>query len=313
MIHSTHLIVPGVLIRDITNFYTKFKKYDDKGYYYYKFKGCIFKYFLPSCSLYIITDTHTILDTITPKISDSTKFIEKLKSIIEEVITLRTYELNLCRIDYHIDLKLSSEEEVKEVFYLLQKHPTKYKYMKQKEVYKSSIHLSTKCGSYNINFYDKYKQLQEVYGIKDERFRNVVRFELQVKSRKLKRLEKEQHIQRNIKNYFSKPLMEQLYFTTLQDYFYKGDYVTLSKGIEIINKSNYTQTIKLNLIRFIKSINLIGITYAKKGFSYNVVNNYINLLNQLGINPICLSDSSKFNKIENLLKQLRKTAEEKYF
>lgn len=312
MIDSANFNIPYVLIRDIPYFYTKFKMYK-KGCYHYEYKGCQFKYYLTSCSLSINTNTYKILGTTNPTLSDKTKFIEKLKSIIAEVITLTTYELNLCRIDYCVDLKLSSEEEINEILYLLQKHSTKYKYMKQKEVYKTSIYLSTKCGSYNINFYDKYKQLQDVEGITDERYKNVFRFELQVKSRKLKRLQKEQHIKRNIENYFSKPLMKQLYFTTLQNYFYEGDYVTLSNGIDIIKESSYSQTIKLNLIKFLKAVNLVGMTYTTKQFPYGVVRKYIMLLNKLGVNPICLSDNSKFNKIENLLQQLRRTAEEKYF
>lgn len=316
MVDSTNYNISNVLIRDIPYFYNKFKKFKE-GCYCYLYKGCQFIYYLTSCNLSIKTTTYKILGTTTPTLSDYPKFIEKLKSIIEEVINLTTYELNLCRIDYFVDLKLSSEEEVKEVFALLQKHSTKYKYMKQKEVYKTSIHLITKSGSYNINFYDKYKQLQDKEGINDPKFKNVVRFELQVKNRKLKRLEKENNIQRDIKDYFSKSLMEDIYFRTLEDYFYKGDYVTLLKGIDIIKKSNYSQTVKLNLIKFLKTVNLIGISYVKRrngrGISHNTFNNYINSLNKLGINPICLSDNSKFNKIENLFKQLKRTAEEKYF
>ena len=313
MIHSTNLVISNVLIKDIPNFYTKFKKYNKNGCYYYKFKGCTFYYFLTSRSLYIITDTHKILGTITTKTSDSTRFIEKLKAVIAEVTTLTAYELKVCRIDYYVDLKLNNEEEVNEILFLLHKYSTKYKYMKQKKVYKTSIHLTTKNGSYNINFYDKYKQLQDTLGIEDERFKNTIRFELQIKSRKIKKLEKYQNIQRDIKNYFSKSLMEQLYFKTLENYFYKGDYVTLSEGINIIKKSNYTQTIKLNLIKFLKVVNILGITYTKKYFSYNAIRKYINLLNELKINPICLSDNSRFCKINNLLQQLKRIAEETYF
>lgn len=311
MIHTTNFVIMCVLIKNIPYFYQKFKKYSDKNCYYYEYKNCCFQYYLTSCCLCICTNTHKILGKTTITESDLQEFISKLKSIIEEVITIRDYDLNLTRIDYMVDIKSSSNEEKKEIVTILHKYSSNYKRMTQKQKYETSCHLSTK--SSNLNFYDKEQQMLDVFGYAGKEYKNIVRLELQIKAPKIKRLCRKKEVPRDIKNYFTKEAMEEYYFKFLRPYFYQYDYIKISNAIDIIRKSSYTQTIKLNLIKFLKVVDMVGMTNTKKYFCYNAVTKYLDLLNKLELNPICLSDSSKFDRITNLLDQAKEVAQKNYF
>ena len=108
-------------------------------------------------------------------------------------------------------------------------------------------------------------------------------------------------------------MFEKLYFDFLQDFFNSGNYIHLDKEIELIKNSGYSQTIKLNLLKFIKVVNITNLTYTSNYFCYNTIKKYIKLLNQINLNPICLSDSYKPTEMKNLLEQLREIANKNYF
>ncbi len=91
-----------------------------------------------------------------------------------------------------------------------------------------------------------------------------------------------------------------------------GDYYKLSIAEEKINNSSYSMTIKNNLIKFIRQINLIGITPVSKSKSYNTCKKYIGFLNQLNINPITINEHSGFDYIPNILNRVVEIAETKY-
>lgn len=91
-----------------------------------------------------------------------------------------------------------------------------------------------------------------------------------------------------------------------------GDYYKLSVAENKISNSLYSPTIKKNLIKYIKTINLIGITLGSKGRSYNTCKKYVELLTALNINPITIDEHSKFDYIPNILNRVIEIAETKY-
>ena len=91
-----------------------------------------------------------------------------------------------------------------------------------------------------------------------------------------------------------------------------GDYYRLSIVEEKINSSSYSQTIKKNLIRFIRQINLVGITNVSKNMSYNTCKKYIEILTKLDINPITIDEHSSFDCIPNILNRVIEIAETKF-
>lgn len=98
----------------------------------------------------------------------------------------------------------------------------------------------------------------------------------------------------------------------MKNIYTNGDYYKLSIAEEKINNSHYSKTIKKNLIKFIRPINLIGITLGSNVKSYNTCKKYVELLTALNINPITIDEHSKFDYIPNILNRVIEIAESKY-
>ncbi len=103
----------------------------------------------------------------------------------------------------------------------------------------------------------------------------------------------------------------------------------LKEEIEKINKSAHTRNWKAKLILFLKAVKKYGIfdIVAENNnqivnntkhrnyetWSSTTVNKYIELLSKRGINPVTLSNSSKFDSLDSLYTLIKETAEAKYF
>ena len=313
MLDSINFSINNVKKNQIYNFTKRFRRCS-KNVYTYNYKGIHWNYYTygKGC-LTLQTHTFTILKKIDVTENDVTEYLNTLERIIKEIVNLDDIKLTLTRCDYCIDLKIPSEEELNEIFILLNKHCTKFRYIESRQQYENGIYLVRPKSSMCINIYNKYEQLLNVYGTEDVNFKNVVRMELQLKNSKLKRLYKRDELERNILTYWNRETMEKQYFNYLQDYLYKGDYYKLSKAISLILASPYSNTVKKGLINFIKVVNLHGMTKASSTCSYNTIKKYIRLLDQIKVNPITIDDDSAIVKITNLSNQARKFAEETKF
>ena len=103
----------------------------------------------------------------------------------------------------------------------------------------------------------------------------------------------------------------------------------LKEEIEKVNKSAHTRNWKAKLILFLKAVKKYGIFdivaennnqivnntkhHNYKTWSSTTVDKYIKMLNKLGINPITLSNNSKFDSLDSLYTLIKETAEAKYF
>ena len=309
MIDSLNFSVQEVNKNQIYNFHSTFRRCSKDYIYTLKYKGIHFNYYLLHRVLTLSTHTYAVLGRNNVKENDIIEYLNNIETIIKEVVNIDKIDLRLTRCDYCIDLKVSSEEELKEIFILLNKHHKKFKYIVAKQDYLNSIYLCKPKGSIGINIYDKFSQILNDYNYEDENFRNVIRVELQLKKWQIRKLYKKQDIARNIKKYWCRETMEQQYFDYLKDYLYLGDYYKLSKAKEIILSSSYSKTIKQGLIKFIVDVNIYGMTPTSKRFSYNTSKKYIQLLNNLKVNPITINDDCNIDMIENILNRAKKVAE----
>ena len=305
---SIYLCIKGVKINQIPEFYKKFKRISENKIYKYHYKGILFNYFLTSCSLLIMTTSSKILGKNDIKESDVDEFVEKLKSIILEIvdIDIKKIKLNVCRFDYKVDVPMEDKER-HEMFNLLNKHKMRYRYIRMRKIYQTSIHLANHSSSRNINIYDKGVES----GIPE--FENVVRLELQIKHTGIIRLLNKEEKPRDIYYYWGKEAMEELFFKYFEGFLYTGTYYKLGQAIKIIEKSSYTRTLKKGLISFVSIVNKNGMLGAERFFSYNTIRKYEKLLDNINVNPITIEDDAEINEMENLLKRARRIAEEKYF
>lgn len=308
MVDSVYLNIEGIYIYQILMFYNIFIKYDKRNYFKYKYKNVIFNYFKSSKSLYIRTEVDKIIGRRIVTLEDKKEFLDKLITIIMEFVDIKREDIKfkLCRIDYKVDLQLTPLE-MSNIFTLLNKHRTRFKYLKSTRKYKTSISLSGHSAGAKINIYDKGEQshLPE--------WKDVLRIELQIKNRKLHRLLNINGIERDINLYWTKEFMEEFYFKYYEEYLYLGKYYKLSKAKEIIENSSYTKTIKKGLLNFIEDVHRYGMTRGSKKYSYNTTRRYVSYLNELNVNPITLNDNCKIDEIENLIVRARDVAERKYF
>lgn len=172
-----------------------------------------------------------------------------------------------------------------------------------------------KIGQTNINFYDKYQELKDVKGIEDIRYKNVWRFEVQVKQKKLYNNLTRYGIERTLDNYWSLHNFDENYFEFLNEYFLLGSYYRIDVCREKIKKSTYSKTVKKNLCQLVTRINRMGMTETKKKYGYNYMswNKYIGLLNNIGVNPVTIDMGSEVIFMENILSKSRKLINENYF
>jgi len=309
MIDSLNFSIQMVYPNYIYNFHNTFRRCSKEPIYTYNYHGIHFNYYERPHILTLTTHTSKVLGRSNVKEDDIIEYLNNIETIIKEIVNIDKIDLRLTRCDYCIDLRVSSREELKEIFILLNKHHKKFKYIVAKQDYLNSIYLCKPKGSIGINIYDKFSQILNEDNYEDENFRNVIRIELQLKKWKIRRLYKKQDIARNIKKYWCRKTMEQQYFDYLKDYLYLGDYYKLSKAKEIILSSSYSKTIKQGLIKFIVDVNIYGMTPTSKRFSYNTSKKYIQLLNDLKVNPITINDDCNIDMIENILNRAKKVAE----
>lgn len=278
-------------------------------YYNYK-NGIKFTYNCKHYTLTITTTAEAVLGKIDITLGDYTEYMKRIKKIITEVIgrNIEDNELILKRIDYKVDIKLT-DTEMKIFKQLKDKHYYKYKYMSSKTDYETSVHLDNKSGQTNINSYDKYEESQDI------RYWNIWRIEVQVKKAKLRKNLIRYGIERTLENYWNIDSFNENYFDFLQDYFFLGDYYRLDLARELIRKSPYSKTVKVNLCKFVTKINKVGMTCTKEKYNYNYVTmkKYIDLLNNIGVNPVTINNDSDVTFMENMLTKSRKVVNEKYF
>ena len=280
--------------------------------YSFNYKGIAFKYNSNLKLVTILANPHIVLNKRNIKESDLNEYEEKVHQTVREVLNTDNFKLELSRIDYCVDIPLT-EDEKKVYLFLLKYNKDKFKYMKKIRDYATSVYMQTKKGMRNLNTYVRGAKTGKV---QDE---NILRIELQCKSKLIKREYNKYGIDRALDNYWSEQAMQEYYFDVLSDYFYKGDYYTRKLAYKIINESDNTSQTKVKLKLFLRDVenNTLAGLISDKKYSSQVIRNRIEKLDKLKINPIpipkFLAKSWEISELENLLTRARRIADENYF
>lgn len=273
----------------------------------FEYKNIEFKYDSLHQYLLIMTNPHKVLGKKDILLSDKEEYKTKLLKIIREILPTQDISIEVNRIDYCVDIFVG--EKIGIYCELLNRHPKKFCYMRQKKTYKTSKYLTNKRGQRHLNFYNRYAKTSETQDI------GVLRLEIQNNPPKIKKEYKDNNIPKTIDYYWSKEAMQQYFFEFLKPYLFEGDYYKGSIYKKMVNESDEKKLVKKRLNEFSLMESRYGIDglIQKKKFCYDTERKYIQILNNLNINPITIPDNCKYDYLENVLKLARKVAEEKYF
>lgn len=280
--------------------------------YRWSYKNVEFKYNTVAKKITAITNAHTILDgKMDITLSDKAEYEARIATIFNEVFAGIPAKYELDRIDYCVDVKFENEEVLNKYLLLYESQNLKFARMSKKLSYATSIHRSSKRGQYNLNIYNKYEETR------DERYRGVLRLELQMKRPKIVKEYKINGILRELDNYWTKNAMEEYYFKFLTVFFGIGKHMKYFKAKEIINHSDYSDIWKKKLKSFLKKrmaqIDCKGIVKSR-----TTVNTYTQKLAELGVNTLCMFEAFEpffpnEDGLDNLLDLAKAVAKEKYF
>lgn len=278
--------------------------------YWFKYKNISFKFCPTRKYLLIETRSKDILGKKDITLTDKTIYKKIMLKIIKEVLnTNEKVEIYLSRIDYAVDIKCNDKEMVDTYIAILNYCKTKFKYMKQKQKFETSMYLKTTSGQFRLNFYDKYDES------KKKEYKNTLRLEIQVNSAKLKSERKRNGIPNVLDEYWNVQKMEEIYFKMLKEYVYTGKYYKKKEINKKIELSKFSKSYQEKLKKFVLMVSRYGIQgiIDKKKYSRGTVKKYIEMLTKLKVNPIPIPEYSTYNKLNNLYDIAVNIAKIQYF
>lgn len=203
-------------------------------------------------------------------------------------------DMTVSRVDYCYNYRIKDAKVRQILFSLLQKCPTKAIYTMRGVKYETSIYSRSK--SKVVNVYDKTAEREAKYRSTGSRMalpqsyeQDIVRMELQVKTEHLKYMAR-CGVARAVTNWINADT-ETRYLEKLYGMFPRGDFYTLEQAEALISSSKHSKTMKTHLIKFLRIIAKDDMDTAKTQFSYNTYQRYLNLLSDLGVNPITIPDN----------------------
>ena len=307
----------GIRVDDITS--TNPKTGFTNRCYVFKYNGATFKFNRSNETILIYASPHKILNKRDITLSDYKEYELKLNETLIKVFDTSDVNIQLDRIDYCVDVPLT-EVEAKMYIRLLNFNKIRYRYMKQEQLYETSVYIKTQRGKTNLNIYIREPKT------KSESDKGILRIEVQGKKELIKSEHDKYGIPKELEEYWTKSSMEDYFFKFLRGYLYDGDYQTIERARNIINNSDYKPNMKRKLKNFVKHVgsyylsNLMDPKFCKDmrlHYSYGTINNYIEKLNAINVNPIPIQQlqgaTTEKETLPNLLKLARNVAEDKYF
>lgn len=277
------------------NFKTVKDKYNNL-IYTWQYKQLVFQYFqefnilLTKVNLNKLINKDIITDT------DYQEVNEMIHNQFYEVFNF-TDITTLNRIDFKQDIVTDHKDLY---IKLLKKCSNNYRYLKQYNKYKTSVYYNSK--STNINIYDKEQELidTDINHITDiNKYKNVIRFEVQMKRNKLYYIEHTEGICRELINYFTEKDRDYYLNKNLKNLIYNGDYYNAYHSKKVLQEY-YTNSTVNKLIELQKLISKVGVYKAKENYNQATFRNYINKLQDVNVNPILIPKNEGINKLEAL-------------
>ena len=211
-------------------------------------------------------------------------------------------DMTVSRVDYCYNCRIKDAKVRQILFNLVQKCPTKAIYTMRGVKYETSIYSRSK--SKVVNVYDKTAEREAKYRSTGSRMdlpqsyeQDIVRMELQVKTEHLKYMAR-RGFARTVPNWINADT-EARYLEKLYGMFPRGDFYTLEQAEALISSSKHSKTTKNHLIKFLRIIAKEDMDTAKSQLSYNTYQRYLNLLSDLGVNPITIPDNCGIQSIKS--------------
>lgn len=281
MIDSINWVLGPISHKMIVKNLFKPSGYGEETYHYKKDVNLKF-YYASSCLA-----VNTTVEAVTGNThinfteKDKNNYLDKLKEIVcTALVDKDIYEeipKRLLRIDFKLDVSIPDDIERKTYLKFLTELDDNCLWLKKREDYSTSKYLTGKYPMRKINLYSRYAK----YHRKEER--NIIRLEIQNFKRKLISNEKKFGIRRDFVNYFCFDMWQELLIDVLKKYmFFNSDHYKLKSAYTIIDGSDYSDTIKRRLKKFLNdSSRYSNITVLKKHYDRVTFSKYIRYLQQL--------------------------------
>lgn len=277
-------------------FYKKRKKFDS-GATRYEYTTFIRIDFLKLCGYGLINELRAtdLLETIS---NNFNKYIDNINPNLPKL-----HEWKVKRIDYSIDLNVKYPELYIELFQKGRSLSRSYKKpmdkkAKRRKYLPGSVYLKAK--SKTVNFYNKYAQLESCNMLpadeeEQEKLKHILRLEIQITNTNY--FQQNQHISINQLRYFLDPLLaiETIKKDFLKIVANKGDYYILSEAKNKVENSNYSKEKKKRLTEFLDNVAKVRsmANYRKKYPNNKNTKALVRMLENLGINPVCITQKQQ--------------------
>lgn len=260
-----------------------------------EFDGCTFYYNPMRHYMTIIFQHHLLLGKSQKEVIEYIKWIFQYYFLIPNVYVERLDNcIKLSRIDFKIDYRYRDEQElalIKQIIdiapdYIVGKSYKKadekdehedwdnfddYVYMKK---YKSKSNETVEFVIYD-------KQLEQESKFREgkitqeqlDKYKNVIRFEIRIKDKKLNNLKSDLGISKELDNYKDENVAEEYFSKYAEKAFFKENFYCVDEAINIINNSKKKDKTKEKLVDLVKSINEKGYTYTKEHYKWIGYNN----------------------------------------
>jgi len=206
---------------------------------------------------------------------------------------MRVADFNLSRIDYKLDIVTPYKDIYVGILKQLQ---FSYRRKHQQE-WMTSVYYNGK--SYTINLYDKEAK-------EGASFKDVLRLELQLKSRWIRRQFNEYGMVASLRNYFNDSVRRNTFEDLLTPLIYRGDHYTIRKSRYVLAEYGYSEKTVTKLLDFQRLVLQHGMSASTRlsGKSANTVRGYIVKLQNAGVNPVPLPHDCRVNHLPGLLTYL---------
>jgi hypothetical protein len=253
--------------------------------------------------LYAVIDLIKLLETPNFSESDYLTVEHRIKQFLRELFGHASCykEHVLQRIDYRKDVVIPNTNEREALFHMYKKCTAKHGYHKKIigkknkeegkfEEYKTSQYHATK-NSTELCIYDKAEERVSKNEPIADYEKDVLRFEVRLKKTHINHMassKKGKSRPKKLQEYMKDELYKEYMDKYTKPFLYGGDYYTVYGARKVLKASNLSDSWKKKLDTFLVTVSEHGIDYLKKSMKRPTFNKRINLLVELGINPILI-------------------------
>ncbi|MCX8130555.1 MAG: hypothetical protein N3I35_10695 [Clostridia bacterium] len=296
---------------------------------YSQFKGIRYQYVLinkhgfQNRVLKVIVNPMNVLNKQDLLIEDLDLFLKRYNFFMIQEFSLQTlsYEM-FSRVDYYIDFEF--EPIIKEILLrIYKKAPSNYKGLRKTDKYKSSVYYNSK--SRQVNIYSRYQKIvnklledtysnpsvvdvkTEVESFVSQKDKNTIRFEVQIKRKKIMYYLKKEGICPELINYWN--YRDAAYFISdiLKPIIQNGNYYNSYHSRRVLMEYYGNKKFVDRIIRFQNYLSNYG--YDKAKVQFKNYNKYIRYLAEAGVNPYLIPYNTGITYTKNPIKFLSSSIE----